>query len=104
MSNPQDLQAAAQAIQRATGYPALQELLQAKKESDRRNYATKGAILRRLLEQEPQNFAIDSEEGNIVGLTHLPTRFRIHTLRNTLPGRVNLARLPRALAPAVMNH
>lgn len=59
-------------------HPLLSELLIAKAESDRRNYPAKHAILRRLLAGQPSEFEEDSRSKGIVGLTHKPTRFRIH--------------------------
>jgi hypothetical protein len=59
-------------------------LLQAKAESDRKNYAAKHQLLRQLLAQIPQSFQIDSENDGIVGLTH-NSGFRIHAPRNILP-------------------
>jgi superfamily II DNA or RNA helicase len=63
----------------------LDALLAAKKESDRRNYPAKHAILRKLIKQSPGDFMIDSEEGNIYGVTHIPTGFRIHMPRSEAP-------------------
>jgi superfamily II DNA or RNA helicase len=63
----------------------LDDLLAAKKESDRRNYPAKHDILRKLIKQSPGDFMIDSEEGNIYGVTHIPTGFRIHMPRSEAP-------------------
>ena len=63
----------------------LDDLLSAKKESDRRNYPAKHDILRKLIKQSPGDFRIDSEEGNIYGITHIPTGFRIHMPRREAP-------------------
>lgn len=72
--------------------PPLIQLLEAKAESDRKNYARKHQILRQLLGQSPEDFLIDSEQGGILGLTHTPTSFRIHLPRRALP--VSLPALP----------
>jgi uncharacterized membrane protein YfcA len=77
--------------------PVLQQLLNAKGMSDKRDYTSKHRQLRTLLEQHPDDFTIDSVSGNIVGITHIPTSFRIHvplhvipsTMLNTKPGEVN---------------
>ena len=63
----------------------LAKLLEAKRESDRKNYRAKHEILRKLLKEQPHNFHIDSEEGSITGLTHTPSRFRIHAPRKIIP-------------------
>lgn len=65
---------------------ALSRLLEAKAYSDRGDYQAKAQIMRQLLRDRPGEFVIDSEQGPIVGLTHLPTRFRMHLPRRTLPG------------------
>lgn len=69
----------------ATPSPVLQALLEAKAESDRGNYPAKHAILRRLLQERPDEFVIDSSQGKFLGLTHQPTRFRMHLPRTSLP-------------------
>jgi hypothetical protein len=56
----------------------LTRLKKAKDLSDQRRYDEKTAILRELLKERPDEFEEDSQEGGIVGLTHIPTGFRIH--------------------------
>lgn len=63
----------------------LDSLLSAKQESDKRNYPAKHAILRKLIKQSPNDFTIDSEVGDIYGVTHIPTGFRIHMPRGEAP-------------------
>lgn len=61
-------------------------LLQAKKMSDERNYDEKNKILRGLLEKYPNEFLIDSDLNNkFVGITHVPTSFKIHVPRHIIP-------------------
>lgn len=73
--------------------PPLAVLLAAKGHSDRRQYAAKHALLRRLMLDRPGEFAVDSDDGRgILGLTHLPTRFRVHAPAAVVPAGV--ARLP----------
>ena len=67
---------------------ALKQLLKAKKLSDARDYKGKHAILREMMAKRPQDFIVDSDQGSIVGITHVPTNFRIHATRNTVPGDV----------------
>lgn len=63
----------------------LKSLMKAKTESDRGNYLTKAQILRRMIQRRPQDFFIDSRQGDIVGLTHPRTGFRIHLPEYQLP-------------------
>lgn len=63
----------------------LEQLLMAKAESDRRNYRAKHAIMRKLITAAPDEFVIDSEQAGLVGITHLPTGFRMHLPRSVLP-------------------
>lgn len=57
----------------------LGRLLQAKGESDRKNYSGKHQILRELIMKRPRDFVIDSDDGRgIVGVTHAKTNFRVH--------------------------
>jgi len=56
----------------------LDQLLQAKSLSDRKRYAEKSRVVRAMLERKPQDWEIDSREGRFVGLTHLPTGFKLH--------------------------
>lgn len=65
--------------------PALLGLQEAKARSDVRDYAGKHAKLRQLLEKYPSDFYIDSQNGNIVGITHARTGFQIHAPMNVLP-------------------
>lgn len=56
----------------------LDKLLEAKSESDQRNYQAKHDLMRSLMWQHPQDFFIDSKKDGIYGVTHRPTNFRIH--------------------------
>jgi hypothetical protein len=69
----------------------LQLLRDAKQHSDRRQYAAKHEPLRRLLIQSPDDFERDSEPGRMVGITHRPTKFRIHMPRTAVPPEILLA-------------
>jgi len=64
----------------------LYALMQAKAHSDLGDYTSKNEILKLMLASRPGEFKVDSEDGDIVGLTHLPTNFKIHTQRSTLAG------------------
>lgn len=65
--------------------PYLVSLLRAKAESDIGNYRAKHKIMRRMLLNSPSQFIIDSQQGNIVGITHKPTGFRMHIPAHVLP-------------------
>lgn len=63
----------------------LARLLQAKAESDRRNYGAKVELLRSLVNDRPTEFMVDSQQAGMAGITHTPTNFRIHMPRKALP-------------------
>lgn len=65
--------------------PTLEQLLIAKEESDRKNYANKHKILQQLMQQNPDDFIIDSEEDYVYGITHTPTGFRLHIPKDKMP-------------------
>ena len=65
----------------------IQSLLKAKEYSDVRDYPKKIAILRSLIQERPSEFYVDSREGNIIGITHRPTGFRIHMPYSAYPGQ-----------------
>lgn len=73
---------------------ALPQLMLAKMYSDRKHYLRKNAILRSLISKSPNDFVIDSEQPDgIVGLTHSPTKFRIHMPGQMLPTDVTVPRI-----------
>ena len=64
-------------------------LLQAKKFSDLRNYHEKNKILRNLMSERPDDFIIDSSlNRKYVGVTHLPTAFKVHAPIDIIPSTV----------------
>ena len=67
------------------GRDFVPELLRAKAESDRKNYSAKHDILRRLIKESPGEFLIDSEENGIYGITHRPSGFKLHLLKDVTP-------------------
>jgi hypothetical protein len=66
----------------------LYALMQAKAYSDLGDYKTKNEILRLMLSSKPNEFIVDSvdDNGSIIGLTHMPSNFRIHTTIETVNG------------------
>ena len=64
---------------------ALKGLLKAKERSDVGDYRAKTDQMRKLLREKPHEFEIDSDEGHVVGITHKPTKFRLHLPRTALP-------------------
>jgi hypothetical protein len=77
----------------------LDDLIRAKKESDRGNYGEKHSLLQKLLRMKLEEFDIDSQEGREVGLTHRPTRFRIHIPKKKLPDSVSLRKKEAQITP-----
>jgi len=69
----------------------IAELLAAKRESDRGNYAAKAKILRQMMERRPQDFIRDSTEGYFHGITHVPSGFRLHLPAKVIPPEVSAA-------------
>lgn len=64
----------------------IDELKNAKFESDRGNYVAKHQQLRSLMMAHPEDWHVDSVlNPSIVGVTHRPTGFRLHTHRKMLP-------------------
>jgi 8-oxo-dGTP pyrophosphatase MutT (NUDIX family) len=60
----------------------IDDLLRIKKAGDVRDYATKSAITMKMVLSNPNDFIIDSDKGHVIGLTHVPTGFRIHAPKN----------------------
>lgn len=64
-------------------------LLQAKKFSDTKNYHEKNKILRNLMAERPDDFVIDSSlNRKYVGVTHVPTAFKVHAPLDIIPSTV----------------
>jgi len=59
----------------------VEQLSEAKAHSDRGDYSSKHRIIRQLMEDSPADFVVDSQEGDILGITHKPTGFRLHVPR-----------------------
>ena len=82
----------------------LQKLLQAKAYSDARDYPHKTHLLRQLIQQHPTDFYIDSEDKGIVGVTHRPTGFQIHMLKNSYPAAPAVKQKESPESPSVYYH
>lgn len=68
--------------------PVVDDLREAKGHSDAARYDQKNRILRALIRAYPSEFAVDSDDGRgIVGVTHLPSGFRIHMRSHQAPVR-----------------
>ena len=64
-------------------------LLRAKQLSDVKNYHEKNKILRNLMSERPEDFLVDSElNRKFVGITHVPTAFKVHVPNNIIPSSV----------------
>lgn len=97
---PSVLDIEAAALQPLTKRDMLARLLEAKRESDRRNYPAKTAIINKLLQTNPDEFFIDSEDRGIAGLTHEPLNFKIHVPLADIENRAKLRRQLRKEAAA----
>jgi hypothetical protein len=64
---------------------ALNDLITAKEHSDKGEYGHKTQLVRNLLHSYPQDFVVDSPEGQFVGITHVPTGFKMHISRAVVP-------------------
>lgn len=85
-----------------TAAPPVDRLLEAKSHSDRGDYSSKHRILRQMMEDNPADFTIDSEAGDILGITHKPTGFRLHVPRivaSTPPSMPPVKKVAAADAP-----
>jgi hypothetical protein len=79
-------------IEKAAGKPRIiDELLLAKRHSDNKRYGHKTQILRKLMEQSPQDWMIDDSAPQFPGITHTPTKFQFHTDRTAIPKGVKAA-------------
>lgn len=64
----------------------LHSLLEAKRESDRKNFKAKHDIMRKLIAMKPVEFTVDdNSHKELVGITHQPTGFRMHLPKSVLP-------------------
>lgn len=63
----------------------MRQLLAAKLASDKRDWATKNRILRKLIDEKQEDFTIDSDEGHVAGVTHMPSGFRMHMPKVAIP-------------------
>jgi hypothetical protein len=83
---------------KAEASPTLQKLIQAKYLSDKQQYIRKNQIVKELMHAAPKEFAIsEAAKHGIVGITHIPTKFKIHTLERNLPADI-LQNLPEVQA------
>ena len=56
----------------------LAQLLAAKKHSDAGRYEFKNRILKDLMQQAPDEWVVDDPKPKYKGVTHLPTKFKLH--------------------------
>ena len=62
----------------------MNRLQQAYDANQKNDYTTKINILRELMNEDPDGWAIDSEQGYTTGITHKKTRFRFHLPSSTI--------------------
>jgi 8-oxo-dGTP pyrophosphatase MutT (NUDIX family) len=75
----------------------LAELQAAKEHSDNKRYELKTQILRRLMQQSPQDWRVDDPKPYHKGITHGPTKFKFHVEPTAIPASVKAAaRQPRS--------
>lgn len=63
----------------------LEDLITAKGHSDKGDYGSKTHLVRNLLHKFPKDFVVDTPEGQFVGITHVPTGFKMHISRAVVP-------------------
>lgn len=69
----------------------LRRLLEAKSHSDAKRYDKKNAIVRELMQQDPQAWKIDDPKPHHKGVTHQPTKFKLHVDPTVIPTEVKAA-------------
>lgn len=82
----------------------LPVLLQAKAHSDKSNYHSKHVLLRKLLQESPEDFVVDSYSKGIVGLTHPQTGFRIHMPVSKLPPNFSPSHINKSAEEKITSH
>jgi len=64
----------------------LDELKKAKQYSDAKQYDQKHQLVYDMVKKTPHEFYIDSEDGDIVGITHASTGFKMHIPKSVIDG------------------
>jgi len=64
----------------------LDELKKAKQYSDAKQYEQKHQLVYDMVKGAPHEFYIDSEEGDLVGITHTSTGFKMHIPKSVIDG------------------
>lgn len=64
----------------------LNQLLLAKKMSDKEDYVAKYNIMQKLLQERPDEFYVDQDHPEYPGIVHAPTGFRMHLPRQATYG------------------
>jgi hypothetical protein len=70
------------------GRKVLDMLRSAKAHSDKKEYRQKSRIIRKLMQDKPQDWLVDSQEGKYHGITHKPTGFKLHINPQDIPAGV----------------
>lgn len=84
-------------------HEVILKLLEAKRHSDKANYLRKSEIVKELLRMHPKQFKIDSRQTHTVGLTHMPSGFKIHATKGTLPPEFLELQKAAGLPPGLVN-
>ena len=69
----------------------MQQLRLAKEHSDNKRYDRKHEILRRIIAQSPQDWAVDDPKPKYKGITHTPTKFKFHAPPDVIGAHVKAA-------------
>ena len=71
-------------VKTSTANSVLEDLKKAKAYSDVKQYDAKHQLVYKLVKDHPEEFVVDSEQGDIVGLTHPLTGFKLHVPRKVI--------------------
>ena len=78
------------ALESVRPHPALPALLQAQAHSDKKDYRQKNILIRKMMNEKPDDWVVDSDDGKgIVGVTHTPTGFKLHMRKDRVSPRVS---------------
>ena len=69
----------------------IDDLRRAKEHSDNKRYLQKTDILRRLMNNAPEDWVIDDSSTYHKGITHTPTKFKFHIHPSAIPSSVKAA-------------
>lgn len=68
----------------------LEQLKEAKRKSDKKDYSGKYRILHQLIQKHRAEFVVDQDKPDYPGITHQPTGFRMHAPKSLASGLAKL--------------